>query len=85
MSQLGGGPVPPAFRGSGLGGHRPQQLNYSGPDEPDGDRARHRGGNGNGNGNGNGAQQARRAETPSRNAPCPCGSGKKFKLCHGKA
>ena len=19
-----------------------------------------------------------------RNAPCPCGSGKKFKLCHGK-
>ena len=22
-------------------------------------------------------------KTP-RNAPCPCGSGKKFKLCHGK-
>ena len=20
-----------------------------------------------------------------RNAPCPCGSGKKFKLCHGRA
>jgi preprotein translocase subunit SecA len=20
----------------------------------------------------------------SRNAPCPCGSGKKYKLCHGK-
>ena len=20
-----------------------------------------------------------------RNAPCPCGSGKKFKMCHGKA
>jgi preprotein translocase subunit SecA len=20
----------------------------------------------------------------SRNAPCPCGSGKKFKHCHGK-
>jgi len=20
----------------------------------------------------------------SRNAPCPCGSGKKFKQCHGK-
>ena len=20
-----------------------------------------------------------------RNAPCPCGSGKKFKYCHGKA
>ncbi|WP_436796380.1 SEC-C metal-binding domain-containing protein [Actinospongicola halichondriae] len=23
-------------------------------------------------------------KTP-RNAPCPCGSGKKFKLCHGKS
>ena len=23
-------------------------------------------------------------KTP-RNAPCPCGSGKKFKLCHGQA
>jgi len=23
-------------------------------------------------------------KTP-RNAPCPCGSGKKFKLCHGAA
>ncbi len=23
------------------------------------------------------------SKTP-RNAPCPCGSGKKFKLCHGK-
>jgi preprotein translocase subunit SecA len=23
-------------------------------------------------------------KTP-RNAPCPCGSGKKFKLCHGRA
>lgn len=21
---------------------------------------------------------------PSRNAPCPCGSGKKYKHCHGK-
>jgi len=20
-----------------------------------------------------------------RNAPCPCGSGKKYKMCHGKA
>ena len=22
---------------------------------------------------------------PARNAPCPCGSGKKFKQCHGRA
>ena len=26
---------------------------------------------------------ARREEAPSRNDPCPCGSGKKFKKCHG--
>ena len=23
------------------------------------------------------------SKTP-RNAPCPCGSGKKYKMCHGK-
>ena len=23
-------------------------------------------------------------KTPSRNSPCPCGSGKRFKRCHGK-
>ncbi|MGQ0718805.1 MAG: SEC-C metal-binding domain-containing protein [Pseudonocardiales bacterium] len=22
-------------------------------------------------------------QEPSRNAPCPCGSGKKYKRCHG--
>ena len=41
-------------------------------------------------GNGNGAQAERKANDPStwgkvgRNEPCPCGSGKKFKHCHGK-
>lgn len=24
------------------------------------------------------------SEQPSRNAPCACGSGKKFKKCHGR-
>jgi uncharacterized protein len=28
-------------------------------------------------------EPARRAATPDRNAPCPCGSGKKYKKCHG--
>jgi uncharacterized protein len=30
--------------------------------------------------------QTVRRETPKvgRNDPCPCGSGKKFKACHGK-
>lgn len=27
----------------------------------------------------------RAAPKPERNAPCPCGSGKKFKRCHGAA
>jgi preprotein translocase subunit SecA len=41
-------------------------------------------------GNGNGTQVERNANDPStwgkvgRNEPCPCGSGKKYKHCHGK-
>jgi preprotein translocase subunit SecA len=41
-------------------------------------------------GNGNGAQAERKSNDPAswgkvgRNEPCPCGSGKKFKHCHGK-
>jgi SEC-C motif domain protein len=27
----------------------------------------------------------RRAPTPGRNDPCPCGSGKKYKRCHGSS
>src|SRR5690349_2224894 len=43
-----------------------------------------------GAGNGNGAQADRNPKDPQswgkvgRNEPCPCGSGKKFKHCHGK-
>ncbi|HWC91851.1 MAG TPA: SEC-C metal-binding domain-containing protein, partial [Pseudolabrys sp.] len=42
------------------------------------------------NGNGSDAQAARNSKDPTswgkvgRNEPCPCGSGKKFKHCHGK-
>jgi len=42
------------------------------------------------NGNGSAAQAARNSKDPTswgkvgRNEPCPCGSGKKFKHCHGK-
>jgi SEC-C motif-containing protein len=28
-------------------------------------------------------EQAKRVATAGRNDPCPCGSGKKFKRCHG--
>ncbi len=43
-----------------------------------------------GAGNGNGAQSERNPNNPAswgkvgRNEQCPCGSGKKFKHCHGK-
>jgi preprotein translocase subunit SecA len=45
---------------------------------------------GNGNGAGRAASAPRNPNDPSswgkvgRNEPCPCGSGKKFKHCHGK-
>jgi preprotein translocase subunit SecA len=29
-------------------------------------------------------QPVRVEKTPGRNEPCWCGSGKKFKLCHGR-
>ena len=41
-------------------------------------------------GNGNGMQADRKSSDPSswgkvgRNEPCPCGSGKKYKHCHGR-
>ncbi|MDH3692849.1 MAG: SEC-C metal-binding domain-containing protein, partial [Gammaproteobacteria bacterium] len=28
-------------------------------------------------------QRLRKGSLPGRNDPCPCGSGKKFKRCHG--
>jgi len=28
-------------------------------------------------------ETVRKEATPGRNDPCPCGSGKKFKKCHG--
>lgn len=30
------------------------------------------------------AMPERAAEVPGRNQPCPCGSGKKYKVCHGR-
>jgi preprotein translocase subunit SecA len=38
---------------------------------------------GNGNGNGNPSPVRRSEPKVGRNDPCPCGSGKKFKKCHG--
>jgi preprotein translocase subunit SecA len=72
------GPVPVvapvALGGARIGGSG-AQLQYSGPAE-DGS-AKRTGGSRRQTGNGG-------AETgPSRNQPCPCGSGRKYKHCHG--
>jgi preprotein translocase subunit SecA len=54
-------------------GSRP--LTYTGPAEDGGTEVRARGNRGRYASNG--------AGEPARNAPCPCGSGKKYKRCHG--
>jgi preprotein translocase subunit SecA len=64
-----------AIRAKGLDApKRQQQLSYSGPDES-------------GEAAGSPAATAAAADDPyagvSRNAECPCGSGKKYKKCHG--
>ncbi|MBK7820376.1 MAG: preprotein translocase subunit SecA [Tessaracoccus sp.] len=49
-----------------------KNLTYSAPDES-------------GEATKSGAKQATATAKVGRNAPCPCGSGKKYKLCHGRA
>jgi preprotein translocase subunit SecA len=72
--------LPTALRAKGLSAPagRPAELKYSGPSEDGSVR------------NSGAAGAASRASTSTvgtsvaRNAPCPCGSGKKYKLCHGR-
>ena len=63
--------LPAVFRGAA-----PAELSYSGPAE-DGSTTRSRPA-----GNGHAGTPAK-AGAPSRNRPCPCGSGRKYKQCHG--
>jgi preprotein translocase subunit SecA len=62
---------PVAFGGAPVGGV-PANLSYSGPAE-DGSQAR----------SGAGTRGASSEVGPARNQPCPCGSGRKYKHCHG--
>ena len=71
------GVLPAAFRGS-----RPTELRYSGPSE-DGTATRARSGDGGPRDGSRGDTTATRTGEPSRNRPCPCGSGRKYKQCHG--
>jgi preprotein translocase subunit SecA len=59
--------------------NRPSALQYSAPTvDGDGGVTRSSGPTGGANGSGQGS-----SGNVSRNAPCPCGSGRKFKRCHG--
>ena len=78
-----GGPA--ALRGKGLGG--PAQaapLTFSGPREDGGTETRRAGSAGSAAAARQGTATATGSKEPARNAPCPCGSGKKYKLCHGR-
>jgi preprotein translocase subunit SecA len=63
-------------------GHRPSHVQYSAPSVDGGSglsagpRSMVNAGEGNVSGQVTGS-------APARNAPCPCGSGKKYKKCHG--
>jgi preprotein translocase subunit SecA len=66
--------LPPAFSSPGLAQpKRPGRLNYSAPSDDASGKATQTAGS---------ADEAQFAKV-GRNEPCPCGSGKKFKLCHG--
>jgi len=65
----------PALENGGLAEPPSRPLTYSGPAEDGGTEVRGRGTRGRDASNG--------AKETARNAPCPCGSGKKYKRCHG--
>jgi preprotein translocase subunit SecA len=68
----------PTFRAKGLEEpqRRQQQLQYSAPSETG--EVEHRAGSV------DDELSPEQLKGVSRNGPCPCGSGKKFKMCHGR-
>ena len=75
-AEVGAEPHAPLFRAKGLEAPKaPQHLTYAGPTEQG--EVELRGGT------------VSNADDPfaniGRNDKCPCGSGKKYKLCHGRA
>ncbi len=69
------------LRAKGLAQPVAPALTYSGPTENGGTEVRGQ----SRKRRGNGADESTRVggQEPSRNSPCPCGSGKKYKRCHG--
>ena len=76
--------VGPTIHAKGLDDHAgPEQLEYTAPSVDTAEGVTHqRAGAGAGAGPGAGGAPLQYAGTP-RNAACPCGSGKKYKRCHG--
>ena len=71
----------PRVVAAGLENDRPREVQYSSP-TLDEDVPAHVERGTLGGGSGSGREDPKFANV-SRNAPCPCGSGKKFKRCHG--
>ncbi len=70
-------PIPPALAGRGLEApQRPGRLEYTAPATDGSGTAEHRS-------SGTAGKSGPDYSKVGRNAPCPCGSGKKFKQCHG--
>jgi len=70
---------------AGVGLERPRQpaqLHYTAPSESG--EVVERDVASNASSNGRGGLTAEQLSSTPKNAPCPCGSGKKFKMCHGK-
>jgi len=72
------------------GGSSTTAVSAQGSASAPGVRAGVRGASGFGNGNGGGGSQPQQVQVKrsvpkvGRNDPCPCGSGKKYKYCHGQ-
>ncbi len=69
--------------GAGLAEPPSRPLTYTGPAEDGGTEVRGRGNRGQHARNGSQEPTVVGGQEPSRNAPCPCGSGRKYKRCHG--
>ncbi|WP_425474968.1 SEC-C metal-binding domain-containing protein [Fodinibacter luteus] len=79
--RAGGAEHPRKVEVSGVGVGRPRtgRLHYTAPSETGGVDERDEGSPA----SGATLTDTQMSGTP-RNAPCPCGSGKKFKMCHGR-
>ena len=65
--------APTALRAKGLAQPAAAQMSYSGPSDDGGVETSKPAGGG-----------TAATKAPGRNDPCPCGSGKKYKMCHGR-